>query len=155
MAIRNPIQYHGEYDKGKKLYIQMPMAMHLDKSVTPDAYRVFGAIFSNVEGWEVSVTWLMDKCGMTKRAVQKAIGILIDARWIARQALGNNRYILHVARIKPFPESDHTKLNTYSPAVQKRSKPVSSPQITCMACGDHAEHLVDGVACQDCLQEVA
>ncbi|RZL82307.1 MAG: hypothetical protein EOP32_12015 [Rhodococcus sp. (in: high G+C Gram-positive bacteria)] len=126
----NPIRYHGEYHTGEKLYIPMPMAMHKDKSVSPEAYRVFGAIFSNVEGWEVSTNSLMAECGMTKRAAIKAMDNLILNRWVAREAMGWNRYTMHVARVTAFSKEEHASLNTYvsstrKPVVQNRHKGAS------------------------------
>ena len=123
MSDRNPTRFHGTYPEGQKLYIPVPFALHQNKAITPAAVRVAVSVFSNRDGWEVSIKSIADDCGVSEAQVRGGINTLIANRWVAREALARNHYILHVARVEPFGEVEHAKLNTYVPPSGKRARP--------------------------------
>lgn len=126
-ALRNPIRFHGEYTEGRKLYVPVPFALERDPNVDMKGFRVAGAIFGNAENWEVSVASLAAAIpDATEKSVRAGIDNLLRARWLAREAIGRNRYVLHVARIQPFSDEDHGRLNTYEPSSGSKRGPGSA-----------------------------
>lgn len=112
--VGNPIRYHGpEYRESGKMYLAMPHAMARDPKLTPNGARVAMAIFSNSDDWEISINSIAEQCNINRRTAQSGMDNLIVLRWVARQALGNNRYMLHINRHEPFTTIVHDGLNTY------------------------------------------
>ncbi|UEA59807.1 hypothetical protein LK459_02645 [Gordonia otitidis] len=146
MSERNPTRFHGTYGEGQKLYIPVPFALHRNPAITPAAIRVAVAVFSNREGWEVSIKSIAADCGVSEAQVRAGIATLIAHRWMAREALTRNRYVLHVARVEPFTEVEHAKLNTYVPPSGKGprrrgAKPEPGCQVASVGGGAESEPL--------------
>lgn len=92
----------------------MPHGLPNDSRMTSVAVHVAAVLYSNQEGWELSTVSIAEVCGIDRKAVRRGLAKLVELRWAAREALGNNRYVLHLPRHEPFDADEHSRLNTYS-----------------------------------------
>lgn len=120
---RNPIRFHGpKYVGCGRLYVAMPHALAKDPTVTSVAVHVAVVIYSNREDWALSIGSIAAVCGLDRKTVSMGLAKLVELRWAAREALGGNRYVLHMARHDPFEVEDHARLNTFPVLVRNTDK---------------------------------
>ncbi len=113
---RNPIRWHGR--RATDHYTSIPNDLARDEQLLnyPRAYALAVVIRSHKEGFEVSAQSLSEMTGWSRNTVSKALGQLVECRWLAKttylNADGNrafDEYHLHATR--QFTESEHREWN--------------------------------------------